>query len=103
VGQGLHDGLYDEVTERRIDGRRRRRVARRAPAGARAAGAGAFLAAVALGLQHVFDPDAGEEIVLEIDAAGEPLDEQAVLVDFDPTSVHRSRAHVRPWLLTAPA
>jgi hypothetical protein len=96
----VDEGLYDEATLRRIDGRRRHRVVRRAPAGARAAGAAAFLTAVALGLQKVFDTTAGEEIVLELDAAGLDRDDQLVSVDLDPTSINRSRAHVRPWLAT---
>ena len=40
---GMDDGLYDEATSRRIDGRPRQRVVRRAPLGARAAGSGALL------------------------------------------------------------
>jgi hypothetical protein len=56
---------------------------------------------VALGLQEVFDPRDGDEIVLFVDAGGEPDDGQPVTLDYDPTSAARSRAHVRPWLLPA--
>ena len=98
----MADGLYDEATERRIDGAARRRTVRRAPVGARAAGAGALLTAVALGLQEVFDPRERDEIILEVDTSGEPADDQPVSFHYDPLSVARSRAHVRPWLLVAP-
>lgn len=95
------ESIYDDATLRRIDRQPRRRVMRRAPLGARAMGSGALMTAVALGLQHVFDPPDDDEIVMEIDLAGEGHDDQPVVFDYDPTSVHRSRAHVRPWLLAA--
>ena len=66
-----YDGLYDEATERRIDGAPRRRTVRHAPRSRRAVGAGAFMTAVALGLQEVFDPRDADEIVLEVDLSGE--------------------------------
>lgn len=96
----MDDGLYDEATSRRIDRRPRQRVVRRAPFGARAVGSGALLTAVALGLQQVFDPPDEDEILLVVDASGEPGHDQPVTFDYDPASVARSRAHVRPWLLS---
>lgn len=99
----MDDGLYDEATEQRIDRRSRRRGVPRAPLGARAAGTGALLTAIALGLQEVFDPRERDEIILEVDTAGEPHDDRPVTLDYDPVSVARSRAHVRPWLLPTSA
>jgi hypothetical protein len=96
------DPLYDEMTERRIDRpTASRRSVRTAPRPRRALGAGAFITAVALGLQEVFDPRDEEEIVLEVDLSGEPDDDRPVVLDYDPHSAARTRAHVRPWLLSA--
>jgi hypothetical protein len=99
VDGGLPDELYDEATARRIDRSPRRREVRQAPRSRRAFGAGALMTAVALGLQEVFDPRDDDEIILEVDLAGEPHDDQPVTLDYDPHSAARSRAHVRPWLL----
>jgi hypothetical protein len=92
---------YDPATEARITGTPRRRTVRQASRTRRTLGGGALLTAVALGLQEVFDPRDGDEIVLFVDAGGEPDDGQPVTFDYDPTSAARSRAHVRPWLLPA--
>lgn len=97
------DGFYDDVTERRIDARAgsvRRRVVRRADARAQFRGTVTMVTAIGLGLQQVFDPPAEEEVVLEVDTSGGGHDDEPVTFEYDPTSVHRSRAHVRPWLLT---
>jgi hypothetical protein len=99
----VDEPLYDEATERRIDGAaaRRRTVRTDAPRRARAVGAGAFMTAIALGLQEVFDPKDPEEVVFELDDPGEPDEDQPVTLDYDPHSAARSRAHVRPWLLSS--
>ena len=60
-----------------------------------------LVTAIGLGLQQVFDPPADEEIVLEVDMTGLVDDTQPVTFDYDPTSVRRSRALVRPWLFAA--
>jgi hypothetical protein len=92
---------YDESTAVRIAGTPRRRTVPRASAGRRTLGAGAVMTMIALGLQEVFDPRDRDEIILHVDLSGEPDDGQPVTLDYDPTSPSRSRAHVRPWLLTA--
>jgi hypothetical protein len=98
----VDDALYDEATLRRIDrptpGQPRRRVARRAGSKANFAGTVSIVTAIGLGLQQVFDPPADEEIVLELDTTGLVDDDQPVTFEYDPTSVRRSRALVRPWL-----
>jgi len=99
----VDDRLYDEATERRIDRDPRRRQVQSVPRRRRAIGAGAVMTAVALGLQEVFDPRDGDEVVVEVDRSGEPHDDQPVTLDYDPHSATRSRAHVRPWLLPSPA
>jgi hypothetical protein len=99
VDDGLEDLPYDEATRRRIDGAPRRRVARRARPGAQFAGTVTLVTAIGLGLQQVFDPPADEEVVLEVDTSRPGGDDEPVTFDYDPTSVRRSRAHVRPWLL----
>jgi hypothetical protein len=88
---------YEELLERRVDGAPRKRTVQKASRPRQALGAGAFMGAVALGFQQVFDPPDDEEIVLEVEAT-EPLDERWVSLDYDPTSVARTRANVRPWL-----
>ena len=98
----MGDPLYDELTERRIDrSTLERRTVRSTPRSRRALGGGALMAAVALGLQEVFDPRDEEEIVLEVDASGAPDADRPVVVEYDPYSAARTRAHVRPWLLNA--
>jgi hypothetical protein len=49
----------------------------------------------------VFDPPKDDEIVLEVDTSELDRDDEPVTVDYDPTSVQRSRAHVRPWRFAA--
>jgi hypothetical protein len=94
------EGFYDEATERRIDGVSARRATRRVAGVRKASGVGAVLTGIALGLQEVFYPEDDDEIVLVVDADGEPDHGHPVILDFDPTSVHRTRAHARPWLLS---
>jgi hypothetical protein len=89
--------FYDEATRRRIDGGGAVAGRPQAPARARFAGSVALMTAVGLGLQEVVDPPKDDEIVLEVDTAGEGRDDDPVTVDYDPTSVQRSRAHVRSW------
>ena len=91
--------FYDEATARRIDGavqKTRRRVGGRGPAHFR--GTVTMVTAIGLGLQQVFDPPVEEEIVLELDTSGQDHDDEPVTFEYDPTSVRRSRAFVRPWL-----
>lgn len=108
---GLDDELYDELTRRRIEraGAGARGAAgggagpvkvrrRRASATQRAVGGAALLAAVARGLQEVFDP-ADEAPIVAVDRDPGDVWEPAVTLLLVPDAPHQSRALVRPWLL----
>ena len=91
------EDLYDELTARRIDGGVRKDRRRAGPA-RRAVGGGALLTGIALGLQEVFEPREVAPIIEEIDAADDELAPVSLyLVRGFPA---RSRALVRPWLIS---
>jgi hypothetical protein len=107
----VDEQLYDEATRRRIDGGSLAsdpaRPASSSPGSsaqvrkrARFAATSALMGAIALGLQEVFDPPKDDEIVMEMDSSDPDRDDQPVTFVYDPMSVQRSRANVRPWLLT---
>lgn len=96
--------FYDDVTERRIDAVSApadRRSTRRVGGVRKASGIGAVLTGIAMGLQEVFYPE-DDEIVMVVDADGEPLDGSPVILDFDPRSARNTRADAYPWLLDQP-
>lgn len=104
MAREVSHGFYDDATERRIEakapGASERRTTRRVSGVRKASGVGAVLTGIALGLQEVFYPDDDDEIVLVVDADGEPDHHHPVILDFDPTSARRTVANARPWLLS---
>ncbi len=89
--------LYDERTLRRLDGRPPTPPER--PSGARSTvAAGAFVSAIALGLQTVFEPRAVEPIVEEVEPA-RPSSDDPVRLWFVPGAPRLTRADARPWLI----
>lgn len=105
MAREVSHGFYDDATERRIEAKApaaaaaERRTTRRVAGVRKASGVGAVLTGIALGLQEVFYPDEDDEIVLVVDADGEPDHNHPVILDFDPTSARRTVADARPWLL----
>lgn len=59
---------------------------------------GALMAGSLMGLQKVLEDKERDEIVLEVDAPGEPEDDPVTL-DLDPFDPSASTAHLRPWLV----
>lgn len=69
----------------------------------RTSAGGAVVAAMLLGLREVFDPPPDEEVVLVVDADGEPHDPDApVVVDFDPEAPAGTTATLRLWVVRPP-